>query len=50
MRKKKVIVIIVAVVAFVAGVITAIVKHKDKKQYADASFPDDFDEEDYELV
>lgn len=50
MSKKKVIVIIVAVVAFVAGVITAIVKHKGKKQYADASFPDDFDEEDYELV
>ena len=50
MSKKKVIVIIVAVVAFVAGVITAIVKHKDKKQYADASFPEDYDEEDFYLI
>lgn len=47
MSKKKIIVIIVAVVAFVGGVITAIAKHKSKKHYADASFPEDYDEEDF---
>lgn len=50
MSKKKIIVIIVAVVAFVGGVITAIVKHKGKKQYAEGCLPEDYDEEDFYLV
>lgn len=50
MSKKKVIVIIVAAVAFVTGVVTAIVKHKSKKQYAEGYLPEDYDEEDFYLV